>query len=141
VSAPAADVSTVVRRLPPVTEVAVVALALIVGGGIDLASYLPRHAPLGLPIGLVAAAGALLAVNAVSLARIRPFAWERFFFVGRRALLAYLAVTGMLEYVFVYDGTRGALLVVLSLMLAVFAVDVPTIIAFTVARFERVPQS
>lgn len=34
------------RRLPPVTEVAILSLALIVAGGIYLSAHLPRHVPL-----------------------------------------------------------------------------------------------
>ena len=44
----------------------------------------------------------------------------------------------MLEFVFVLDGTRGTMLVVLTLMLAFFAVDIPLILAFSVARSETV---
>jgi hypothetical protein len=42
----------------------------------------------------------------------------------------------MLEYVFVYDGTRGSALIVLTTMLLIFALDVPMIIAFTVAKYS-----
>jgi hypothetical protein len=43
--------------------------------------------------------------------------------VTRWALLAYLVIAGMLEYVFVLDHTRGRVLLVLTLMLVLFAVD------------------
>jgi len=43
----------------------------------------------------------------------------------------------MIEYAFVYDHTRGAVLVVMTLMLAVFTVTPPVLLAFTVARFQR----
>lgn len=121
--------------LPPVTEIAVIALALVVVGGVYLASYLPRHAPLGVPTGLLATSALLVVANAIFLARLANFAWGTFFKVLRWALLAYFIIAGMLEYVFIFDGTRGKLLVVLTGMLVVFALDVPTIIAFTVARF------
>jgi hypothetical protein len=124
--------------LPPVTEIATVTLALIVVGGIYMSAYLPRHSPLGVPFGLLGAAAVLIVTNLVLLVRLRVFAWGLFFRVWRWALLAYCVVAGMLEYVFVYDGTRGKMLLVLSLMLAVFALTVPTIIAFTVARFQAV---
>ena len=42
----------------------------------------------------------------------------------------------MLEYVFVLDHTRGTMLVVLTSMLIVFAVDIPTLFAFTVALYQ-----
>jgi len=37
-----------------------------------------------------------------------------------RALLAYAVIAGMIEYAFVFDKTRGAQLVVMTLMLVVF---------------------
>jgi hypothetical protein len=128
-------------RLPPVSQVATVVLGLIVVGGIYMSAYLPRHAPLTVPIGLLGAAAVLIVVDLVLLVRIETFAWRVFFKVWRWAILAYCVVAGMLEYVFVYDGTRGAVLIVLTLMLVVFASSVPTIIAFTVARFQAVEGS
>jgi hypothetical protein len=44
----------------------------------------------------------------------------------------------MIEYVFVADGTPGRPLLVLTLMLAIFAVDIPLILAFSVARYQAV---
>ena len=125
-------------RLPPVTEVAIAITAIVVAGGIYLAAYLPRRAPLGPAFGILAVAGALLAWNVASLARVQEFAWEAFFLVGRWALVAYAVIAGMLEYVFVLDRTRGTLLVVLSLMLAIFAVNIPMLLAFSVARYQPV---
>ena len=63
-----------VRRLPPIAEIAVAALALIVIGGITLASRLPRPAPLPLLVALLAAAAALVLADVVLLARLRDFA-------------------------------------------------------------------
>ncbi|HEY2428783.1 MAG TPA: hypothetical protein VGI06_07630, partial [Acidimicrobiales bacterium] len=74
--------------------------------------------------------------NVVSLSRLRSFAWATFFLVGKWALVAYLVIAGMLEYVFVLDHTRGSVLVVLTLMLAVFAVNIPLLLAFSVARYQ-----
>jgi hypothetical protein len=42
----------------------------------------------------------------------------------------------MLEWVFVKDGTSGGQLVVLTLSLVVYAVHVPLLIGFTVARYD-----
>lgn len=123
------------RRLPPITEVAVTTLTLIVIGGIYLASKIPHHVTLAPAIGLLAAAALLLIANAAMISRINPFVWQRFFQVFRWALLAYVVMGGMLEYVFVYDGLRGGTLAVLSGMLLVFALDVPLILSFTVARY------
>ena len=123
--------------LPPVAEVAVASLALIIVGGIYMASYVPRRPPLAVPTVLLVASAALLALDAVWLTRLRDFAWDRFFLVGRWALLAYVVSSGMIEFAFVRDHTRGGPLVVVTLMLVIFAVDVPLIIAFTVARYHR----
>jgi Tfp pilus assembly protein FimT len=46
----------------------------------------------------------------------------------------------MLEFIFVLDGTRGATLVLMTFMLAVFAVDVPVLLAFSVPATSRWPR-
>jgi hypothetical protein len=122
--------------LPPVAHVAVLSMALVIVGGIYMAAHMPAHAPLGLPIGLLVAAGILVLANLAQLARLRKFAWPTFWLVGKWALVAYLVITGMLEYIFVLDGTRGSTLVVMTVMLAIFAVDVPVLLAFSVARYQ-----
>ena len=124
------------RPLPPVTQVAMVSMALIVAGGIYLSAHLPRHVPLAPAIALLAASALLLLVNVVALSRVRDFAWERFFSVGRWSLLAYVVIAGFIEYAFLQDHIRGGALVVLTLSLAVFAVHVPMLVAFTVARYS-----
>ncbi len=125
------------RPMPPVTELTALSLVLIVVGGIFIASHLPRHVPLTLPVVLLAVGTASTLTGVVLLARVPEFAWSRFLLVARWALLAYVIEAGMLEYVFVKDGTRGSQLVVLSLSLLVFAVDIPMLIAFTAARYQR----
>jgi hypothetical protein len=97
----------------------------------------PRRPPLTVPTILLVASAALLALAVVWLARLRDFARDRFLSVGRWALLAYVVSAGMIEFAFVRDHTRGAPLVVVTLMLVIFAVDVPLIIGFTVARYHR----
>ena len=123
------------RRLPPVTQLAMASLALIVAGGIYLASHLPKHVPLGPAVGLLAASVLLLAANLVSLGRVRGFAWSSFREVFFWALAAYAVIAGLIEYSFVRNHVSGGPLVVLTLSLAVFALHVPTLIGFTVARF------
>ena len=124
------------RRLPPVTEVGMASLALIVAGGIYLSAHLPRHVPLGPAVALLAASALLLVANLVALARVEGFAWARFFSVGRWALLAYAITAGLIEYAFVRNHLSGGPLVVLSLSLVVYAVHVPMLIGFTVARYD-----
>ena len=88
------------------------------------------------PILLVAAALQLL--NAFLLSRLRDFAWARFRQVAGWALLAYAVIAGMIEYAFVYDHTRGTPLIILTLLLALFMLNVPVLIAFKVAGYQRV---
>jgi hypothetical protein len=128
------------RQFPPITQLQVGALALVIVGGIDMASYFPRRPPLGLPIALLAGSAAVFAIAVVMLARVQDFAWDPFFLVIRWALLAYLIQAGMIEYVFVHNHASGAPLVVVTLMLVMFAITIPTVIAFTVARYQVVPR-
>jgi hypothetical protein len=125
------------RRLPPVTAVGMTSLALIVAGGIYLASHLPDHVPLGPAAALLALSALLLGGNLLSLSRVPDFAWARFFQVARWALLAYSITAGMIAYAFLYDKVSGGALVVLLLSLVVYAVHVPMLIGFTVARYEH----
>ena len=101
-----------------------------------LAAYLPKHAPLGPAVGLLVAAVAALVAGVVLLARMGDFAWSRFWPVWAWTLLAYVVIAGMIEYAFLYDHTGGSVLVVMTLMLAVFMLAPPLLVAFTVARFQ-----
>ena len=123
------------RPMPPVAWLSSAALGLVIVGGIVLASYAPRTAPLGLATALLSVAIALMVVAAGLLFRIKEFAWATFGAVFKWALLAYVIVSGMIEFAFVHDHTRGSSLVLVTLMLVVFALSVPTTIAFTTARF------
>jgi hypothetical protein len=123
------------RPLPPVTQLGMASLALIVAGGIYLSAHLPQHVPLGPAVALLAASALLLVGNVIALSRVRDFAWERFFTVGKWSLLAYVVIAGMIEYAFLQDHIRGGTLVVLTLSLVVFAVHVPMLVGFTVARY------
>ena len=124
------------QRLPPVTAIGMTSLALIVAGGIYLASHIPQHVPLVPAVVLLALSAALLVTNLVLLLRVRGFARERFFQVAKWALLAYGITAGMILYAFLRDGLSGGTLVVLTLSLVVYAVHVPMLIGFTVARYD-----
>jgi drug/metabolite transporter (DMT)-like permease len=129
------------RRFPPVAALTTVSLAMVVVGGILMASYVPRQPPLGLPTALACIGAALVLAAVVLLSRLTEFAWDRFFTVFRWALLAYVISAGMIGFAFVRDHTRGAPLALVLVMLVIFAVDVPIIIAFTVARYSSPPHS
>ncbi len=124
------------RRLPPVTQLAMASLALIVIGGIYLSAHLPQHVSLTPAVILLAGSICLLAINLTLLARVKDFRWGRFAAVAKWSLLAYLVIAGMIEYSFVRNHVKGGSLVVLTLSLLVFAVHVPTLIGFTVARYD-----
>jgi len=128
--APVAD-----RPYPPIAWLTTGALGFVVIGGIIMASYSPRVAPLKTATALLVA-GAVLLLGAVGLLlRIGEFAWSRFFKVFKWALLAYVIEAGMIEFAFLKDQLRGTSLLIVTLMLVVFATSVPITIAFTTARY------
>ncbi len=124
------------RRLPPVTQLGMLSLGLVLVAGIYLSAHLPQHVSLGPAVGLLAASALVLARNLLALSRADGFPWRRFLEVARWALLAYAIIAGMIEYVFLRNHTSGGALVVLTLSLVVFAVNVPVLISFTVARYD-----
>lgn len=123
------------RALPPVTAIGMISLALIVAGGIYLASHMPGDVALAPAVVLLVLSALLLAANALALSRVRGFAWDRFFQVAGWAGFAYLATAGLIEYAFLRNGLNGGPLIVLTLSLAIYAINVPILIAFTVARY------
>ncbi len=123
-------------RYPPFTELGMLSLGLIVIGGIDLASHIPQHVPLGLPIALLVASAAVMVINLALLRHVPGFAWPRFFQVGRWALAAYAFTAGLIEFAFLENHLKGGPLVILTLSLLVYAVQVPALIGFTVARYD-----
>jgi hypothetical protein len=124
-------------KYPPVTQIAMVSLALIIAAGIYLSANLPEHVSLAPAVMLLALSAALMAFNLFSLTRVKDFAWDQFFTVAKWSLLAYVVIGGMIEFVFVHNHVRGGPLVVLSLSLLIFAVHVPVLMGFTVARYHQ----
>jgi hypothetical protein len=125
------------QKYPPVTQVAMFSLALIVAGGIYLSANLPAHVSLAPAVILLALSALLMAYNLLSLTRVQGFAWDRFFAVAKWSLLAYVVIAGMIEFVFVHNHVRGGTLVVLTLSLLIFAIHVPALMGFTVARYYQ----
>jgi len=124
-----------------VIEIGVVAMALCIAGTIYLTSYVPRTPALGPAIGLVVAAAAVVVANAAILSRVGGFNWCLFWKVGRWTLLGYAIIAGMLMFTFIYDRLPTGQLALLVGTLAVFAIDIPMMLAFSVARFEPVARS
>jgi hypothetical protein len=123
------------RKYPPVTGIAMTSLGLIVAGGIYLSAHLPQSVPIGPAVVLLVLSAALMAYNVYSLTRVKDFPWERFFAVAKWSFLAYLVIAGLIEYAFMRNHLSGAPLVVLTLSLLIFAIHVPTLLGFTVARY------
>jgi hypothetical protein len=128
------------RRLPPVTQLGMLSLGLIVAAVIYLSAHLPQHVPLAPAIALLAASSLLLAGTVIALRRTSGFAWGRFIEVAKWALLAYTIIAGMIEYVFLRNHTSGGPLIVMTLSLLVFALTVPVLIGFTTARYAEPEQ-
>lgn len=124
------------RRMPPVDYVGIASMVLTIVSVIWIASHIPKHPPLLPSVLLLGGAGALMVVNAILLARARDFAWHTFRVVAGWTLVAYLVIAGMIEFAFIYDDTRGAVLLVLTLSLVSFAVNVPILLGFGVARYQ-----
>jgi hypothetical protein len=85
---------------------------------------------------MMAGAGVLLLANVIALALIKEFAWQIFWTVAGWTLLAYAIIAGMLLYTFLYDEVRGGVLVLMTLSLVAFAVNVPILLGFGVARYQ-----
>ena len=127
--------------LPPVARMGALTLALIVAGGVLMAAQYGKAHSLTVPTFLAAAGAVVLVLNVILLARVKAFAWTVFFRVFGWALLAYLVIAGILEFVFIFDHTPAHQLALFSALLFLFAVDVPLILAFSVARWQPVPRS
>jgi hypothetical protein len=125
------------RTVPPVTQLVIGSLALVIIGGIVMAATFPKPPSLAIPVALLAGSAILFAISLLLLTRRPWFAWPVFFGVARWALLAYLVIAGTIEFAFIHNHASGAPLLVLSLMLLMFALDVPLSIGFTVARFAE----
>jgi hypothetical protein len=126
------------QKLPPVTQIAVVSFALVIASGIWIAAHLPKHVPIGPSVVLTALSALLIVTNVVLLMRVPGFDWDRFFGVAKWSFLAYAIISGLLLFVFIHDGTRGSELAVLTMSLIIFAVHVPLLIGYTVARYPVV---
>lgn len=125
------------RPLAPIAWLSTGALALVVVGGILMASYAPRRPPLGVAAALLSLALVLLLSGGLMLVRLKDFAWATFNKVFKWALLAYVIEAGMIEFSFVRNHASGSALEIVTGMLVVFGVSVPTTIAFTTARYAE----
>ncbi len=130
-SAPA----TVERAVPPVTQLAMGSLALVIIGGIYMVGTYASGPTYAIPAALLVASAALWVVSLLLLTRHPGFAWPVFRQVAGWALLAYALIAAMIEFSFIHNNVSGTPLLLLTLSLVMFALDVPLSIGFTVARF------
>jgi hypothetical protein len=137
IDSPPVTSNSVDRPYPPVAWLSTGALCLVIIGGILLASYAPRVAPKSVTFPLLGLAACLLLTSVIQLAQLKEFSRRTFANVFKWALLAYVITSGMIEFAFVRDHTRGSSLVLVTLMLVIFAISVPITIAFTVARYAE----
>lgn len=128
---------SVERKLPPIANICVLVLVFMVVGGVYVAAHLPAHVAMTLPTVLIVIAGVLLAANMVLLSRIPAFAWQSFFKVAKWTFLAEGVVAGVLEYIFIFDGTRGAVLMLMTSALVIFVLDLSVLFGFSVAQFQE----
>ncbi len=124
---------------PPVTFLTVLSLGLVLTGGIYMTATFRSSDSYVLPVVLLIASVVFFGASVLLLARHRGFAWSVFGRVARWALLAYAVIAGMIEFSFIHNHVSGTPLLILSLMLVVFALDVPLSIGATVARFANPP--
>lgn len=127
------------RRLPEPNLIAVASIVLVFFTIGTLASYLPRHAPLSATLTLLAAAVVVGLVAVWRLVAGRTFGWATFLNVARPALLAVATAAGFIEFAFLYDKTRGSSLAILTGGLLVILVELPLLLAYSVARHEPEP--
>ncbi len=125
-------------RRPPVGVACQVSLVLLVASAITLAAQIPNVRDLVGPVLLCAGAWVAFVIGASMLARVGPFSWRVFRLVASRQLLVELVIAGMLEFIFIRDHMPARILVVFSLLVAVFCLTVALLIAFTVARYQDI---
>lgn len=124
------------RPLPPIIGVGCVALVLAIAGVIYLCSYIPGRPSLVPAICLLVAAALTVLANVFALSRLGEFAWWIFWKVWAWAMLGYAIIAGMLMYAFLSDRIPAGQLTLLLGTLAVFAVNIPLLLAFSVARYQ-----
>ena len=125
-------------RSPVVACIVGTIISCILAAGIIIA-HVPEPAPMWGSIMWVCIAAVLTVATIVLILRKKPFARKRFFTVAKWVFLYILLLTGMGEYVMAFDGMRGEALVIMTIILLLFLVNIPMLWGFSVARHERTP--
>jgi len=126
------------KSSPVIACIIVTIISCILAAGIIIA-HIPEQAPIWGSVMWMCIAVVLTIATMVLILRKRPFARKVFFTVAKWVFLYILVLTGMGEYVIVFDGTRGETLVVMTIILLLFLVNIPMLWGFSVARHERTP--
>ena len=126
------------EKLPPISELAIVTMVLVVTGGIYMAGHIPNDVPTLLPTILTAVAALILVANVIMLARVKRFAWPIFKQVAGWSLAGYGVISGLLLWVFLRDDIPSDVMTLLSASLVIFAVNIPLLFGFSVARYQPV---
>jgi len=127
------------KSLPKSDRIGMLTLACLLAAGVYMAANTSRPASL-VPAQILAGVAALLLLtNVILLVRVKDFARDKFVLVFGWSLLAYGIMAGILEFVFIFDHTPGARLMLLTGLLLMFALDVPLMLAFSVARYQPTP--
>ena len=126
------------QKLPPVGELAILTMTLVVSGGIYMAAHIPDDVPTLLPTALTVIAALVLAVNVFMLSRVKSFAWPIFRQVAGWSLAGYGVISSLLLWVFIRDAIPNDVMTLLAASLAIFAVNIPLHFGFAVARYQPV---
>ena len=124
------------KSSPIIACITATVVSCILAAGIII-SRMPGPAPLWGSVLWVCIAAVLTLISIVLLMRKKPFARTLFFKVAKWVFLYFLLMSAMGEYVIVFDGTRGESLVIMTIILLLFLVNVPMLWGFSVARHER----
>ena len=124
------------RKLPPVAEIAIATMTLVIIGGTWIAAHIPDDVPLLLPTVLAVGAAVLLLYNVYLTSTLKPFAWDVFRQVFGWSLVGYGVIAGLLLFVFLRDDIPGDVMGFLAAMLVIFAVNIPLLFGFSVARYQ-----
>ena len=122
---------------PVIASIVITIISCILAAGTIIA-YIPEPAPMWGAIMWVCIAAVLTIITVVLILKKRPFTRKLFFKVAKWVFLYILVLSGMGEYVIVFDGTRGEPLVVMTIILLLFLVNIPMLWGFSVARHERI---
>ena len=127
-----AKISPVVASMVGTIVACILALGIVI-------TYIPEPAPLWGPIMWCGIGAALTVASIIQIARKPRFNRNLFFKVAKWAFLYILVLSGMGEYIIVFGGTRGKTLIIMTVALLLFLINIPMLWGFSVARHQPNP--